>query len=72
MHSVVSYMQTIGLLALQGATLFNLRSMLRISGDLVLKGLPDREGSPGSWMLMPFVNLASDEAVLVVEVGCCS
>jgi hypothetical protein len=38
----------------------NVHSMLRISGDLSLAGVPDRPGSPGSWPLLPIVNLVGN------------
>lgn len=53
----------------QGAPLIVLHSMLRVSGDLILKGLPDAAGVPGSWIVMPTVSIAGNQASLVFEVG---
>lgn len=54
---------------LQGNPILNLTSLLRISGDLLLRGVPDREGTPGSWMVMPVVILSGPEAALVFQVS---
>jgi hypothetical protein len=45
---------------LQGVGVINVHSMLRISGDITLAGVPDRPGSAGSWPLLPVVNLLGD------------
>jgi hypothetical protein len=46
-------------LVLQGAAAVNVYSMLRFSGDLLLKGMPDRPGFSGSWVLNTIINLTS-------------
>lgn len=46
-------------LVLQGTAAVNVHSMLRFSGDLLLKGMPDRPGFSGSWVLNTGINLTS-------------
>eukprot|EP00775_Hariotina_reticulata_P010053 gene10053-10209_t len=48
---------TIDFSHLKGPLSLNVHSMLRFSGDLFLKGMPDRPGSSGSWVLNTGINL---------------
>jgi len=55
----------------QGAPMFHVSDSMQLSGDLVLRGLPDQPGAPGSWVLMPLIQLVGAGS-LTFQVGCSS
>lgn len=51
--------------------MFHVSDSMQLSGDLVLRGLPDQPGAEGSWVLMPLIQLVGAGS-LTFQVGCSS
>jgi hypothetical protein len=57
--------------ALQGQALFLVGASLRFSGDLLLQGIPDHPGAPGSWVMLPLLQLTNTGS-LQLQVSVCA
>lgn len=51
--------------------MFLVSGSLRFSGDLLLQGIPDHPGAPGSWVMLPLLQL-TDTGSLQFQVGVCA
>jgi hypothetical protein len=55
----------------QGRAVFLVSASLRFSGDLLLQGIPDHPGAPGSWVMLPLMQL-TDTGSLQFQVSVCA